>query len=262
MGELEVAWREAGEGRAILFLHGFPLDGSLWKDSLGALPDGWRGIAPDLRGFGDSEPGENGLYSMDRFAADALALLDHLGVDRFAVCGLSMGGYVAFRLWSLARERIDGVALVDTRPGTDDEEARVGRRTLAARARGEGTAFLADELVQKLLGPATFRERPDAVQRLREMILRQPAESVARAALGMARRRDSTALLVTIQVPTLVLVGSDDIVTPVEEAERMADAIPDAALAVVPAAGHLPPLERPEEFHEALHHWLRSLRAP
>lgn len=258
--DIEIHWREVGQGSdVILFLHGFPFDASVWDATLRALPAGWRGIAPDLRGFGDSEPGDQPMYTMDGFARDALALLDQLDVGRAVICGLSMGGYVTFQLWRLAPERVRGLVLVDTRSGADSPDAADARRNLAARVRAEGTRFLVDDMVHRLLAPETERGHFEIVETLRGIMQRQPAEAVARASLGMASRPDSTFVMTGTRVPTLIVVGSQDSVTPVAESERLRNAIHNSHMVVIPGAGHLPPLETPEAFAHALELFLGEI---
>src|SRR5690606_5224818 len=214
-------------------------------------------LAPDLRGFGRSQPGpaEEPL-TMERFADDLALWLEHLGIERATLCGLSMGGYVAFAFWRRHRERVAALVLCSTRAGADSPEARQGRHALGERVRKEGAAAVADAMIPRLLAPGAPQTRPGIEERLRRMIEAQPPESIARAAEGMALREDSTALLPTIDVPVLVVAGIEDAVAPLAEAERMRDAIPGARLVEISGAGHLPNLEQPGAFDTALTHFL------
>lgn len=260
VGGIRMHWREAGHGpRAVVFVHGFPFDGSLWDDQLERLPRRWRLAAPDLRGFGRSEAGpDHGPLTMERFADDLALWLDHLGIERATLCGLSMGGYVAFAFWRRYRERVAALVLCSTRAGADSPEARQGRHALAERVRRDGARVVAETMIPKLLAPGTLKTQPAVEERLRRMIEAQPAESIARATEGMALREDSTALLPTIDVPVLVVAGTEDAVAPLAEAERMRDAIPDARLVEITSAGHLPNLEQPAAFDTALTHFLEA----
>lgn len=257
---------QAGAGESLVLLHAFPLSADQWAPQLDAPPPGWRLLAPDLRGFrGPGALDRSGpppaSLTIDDYAADIVALLDRLGIDRAVVGGLSMGGYVAFGLLRLAPERVRGLVLADTRPQADSEEARGRRRQMLERLERAGVSAVADDLAPSLLGRTTMRERPGVVARVRALIEANPVETVAAAIHALMTRPDSTALLSRIPVPTLVVVGEEDTLTPPDVAEAMCRAIPTAALTVIPRAGHLANLEQPEAFSAALAGFLeRELR--
>jgi pimeloyl-ACP methyl ester carboxylesterase len=258
---IRMHWRETGRGDAVLFVHAFPLHGGMWDDQIDRLPQRWRWLAPDLRGFGGSEAGEgDGPLAMDLLADDLAAFLDAVGIDRAVLCGLSMGGYVALAFWRWHSDRVRALVLSDTRAGPDTEQGRAWRRELAERVRREGAVAVADAMLPKLLAERTRRERPEIVDRVRSMIESTPPGTLVRALQGLADRPDSTDLLPTIDVPTLVLVGEEDATTPVSEAEFLQRTIPDARLVVLPGAGHLPNLEAPEAFNRALVHFLEAIQ--
>ena len=247
-----------GEGPAILFVHGYPHDRSIWAHPVAAL-EGFRRIAPDLRGMGESDAPDLG-YSIETYAGDLAALLDTLGVDETVLCGLSMGGYVALEFVRRWRRRVRGLVLMDTRAEADTAEARRGRDTAAAGARESGAAALADGLLPGMLSPATLTGAPDVVERVRSMMAATPVAGIVGALGAMRDRVDSTDLLPTLAgVPTLVVVGEDDALTPPAQARTIADAVPGAALAVIPGAGHLPPVEQPAATTRALEAFLRAL---
>lgn len=252
-------WREAGHGpQAVLLLHAFPFDGRLWDEQLARLPRRWRIVAPDLRGFGASELGDVDVLTMDLLADDLAGLLDRLELERAAVCGLSMGGYVALALWRRHRERVRALALCDTRATPDTEEARRARYALIERIAQEGAAAAADTLLPRLLAERTRRERPEVAERLRTLILEQPPDALIAALRGLAERPDATPLLPGITVPTLVLRGAEDALVAATEAEALAAAIPDARLVTIPGTGHLPNVEDPAAFDRALVHFLEA----
>ncbi len=255
----EIEWRERGIGDAVLFVHGFPLNSAMWGPQLAALPAGWRGIAPDLRGFGASEPGDAGVYRMDLLADDLAALLDRLGIERTVLCGLSMGGYIAFEFWRRHEDRVRALVLSDTRAGADSTEARDARRALAQQALALGTGAVVTPMLPRLLSPATMRKKPGVVAMVRAMMEETAAETMARALLGMAERADAEPLLRTIDVPVLVLWGEHDVITNRGQGEWLARGIRGARLELIPGAGHLPNLEEPEEFNSALNHFLVGL---
>ncbi len=252
-------WREAGAGDPVLFVHGFPFHSAMWGPQLSAMPPGWRGIAPDLRGFGASEGPPESVTSMDAFADDLARLLDHLRIEQAVVCGLSMGGYVALALWRRHRDRIRAFVLCDTRAGGDSPEAAEARRRLAERVLAEGPAAVADGMLPRLLSPNTARRSPGTVEFVRAMMMETRALTMSRALLGMAERPDSEAMLPEIDVRTLVIVGDEDVITSRGQADMLARGIRPATLAVIEGAGHLPNLEQPAEFNQLLSEFLVGL---
>ncbi len=268
---------EAPRG-CIVFLHGFPFDASVWKHQLDRLPPGWRALAPDLRGFGSTPigdlPGEvssgrkagggiaradEPVLTMDRLAEDVAALVHEQAAGPAVVCGLSMGGYVAFSLWRRHPELVRALVLADTRAETDSDEARENRRRTAQLTRDDGAAAAAASMLTSLLAPGTLSNAADAVGHTEAMILNTTPATLIAALAGMASRHDSTRDLAGITVPTLVLVGEHDSITPPDVARSMAEAIPGAELAILPDAGHLACLENPRAFNAALSTFLDRL---
>jgi pimeloyl-ACP methyl ester carboxylesterase len=226
----------------LVLIHAFPLDARMWEGQrLGP-----RTVAPDLPGFGMA-PAGGSTMTMAAAAARCLEAADAAGLDRFVVCGLSMGGYVAFELWRTAPERIAGMVLANTRSGADTAEAADGRRALAARLRAEGNVLAA---APPPLLAETAAE--DLQERVRGWITDQSAEAIAAAAEGMAARVDSTPDLPGIDVPTLVISGAGDRQIPPEVTAPMAEAIPGARLEILPRAGHLTNVEAPARFTDLL----------
>lgn len=255
---LRLAYHEAGKGPAVLLLHAFPLSKSMWETQIAALAGSYRCLAPDLSGFGDSEP-TDGIYSMEDMAADAAALLDHCGVEQAVVCGLSMGGYAALAFCESHAPRVRALVLADTRAGADDEAGRARRHAQAAEVLEGGSAVLIPGLVPKLLGATSLSGRPDVRERLETYIADAPPEGVAAALRGMAARRDRTPVLARITAPTLVLVGEEDVITPLEESRRLHQEIAGSELTVLTGAGHLSNLERPDAWNAALAGFLERL---
>jgi YbgC/YbaW family acyl-CoA thioester hydrolase len=247
-----------GEGPAVLFIHGYPLDRSIWAQPMAAL-EGFRRIAPDLRGMGDSDAPDLG-YSVETYAGDLAALLDALGVDEVVLCGLSMGGYVAFEFVRRWRRRVRGLVLMDTRAEADTAEGKRARDVAAATARDGGAAAIAESMLPDMLSPATRAGDPEIVERVRAMMAAAPVAGLVGALGALRDRPDSTDLLPTLEgLPTLVVVGEDDEVIPPQRAKAMAEAIPGARYAVIPGAGHLPPVERPTATTQVLLDFLRSI---
>jgi len=247
----------SGEGPAVLFVHGFPLDRTMWRPVASALT-GWQRILPDLRGMGLSEGPEDG-YAMAEYADDLAALLDVLRIPDAVVCGLSMGGYVAFELLRRHPGRVRGLVLANTRAAPDDAEGRKKRDAMIARIRRDGPGFLADEMLPRLIGPDTARTMPDVVRQVRAMVTGQPTAGLVGALAAMRDRPDARPMLAGITVPTLVVHGSDDQLIPLAEARAMAEAIPDAHFAGIPAAGHLAPVEQAVNTGRVIREFLESL---
>lgn len=236
----------------VLLIHAFPMDASMWDRQAGDLrADRWRVAAPSLPGFGGAA--DAGQVMTMRAAADAcVRALDDAGIERAIVCGLSMGGYVAFELWRSARERIAGLVLANTRAGADTREAAATRRSVAAKLRAEGAGFLVDDPPPLL----SRRASEELWQQVKNTIAAQPAQAIAAAAEGMADRPDSTDDLVTIDVPTLVLTSEGDTLITPDVSLYMADRISGAASVTLEGAGHLSNLEAPEAFSGALRGFL------
>ncbi len=241
-----------GNGPAILFIHGYPLDHTIWSPQLEAL-GGWRRIAPDLRGMGQSDAPDLG-YSMATYASDLAALLDTLGVERVVLCGISMGGYVAFEFLRRWRERVSGLVLIATRAGPDTTEGKRARDAAAAQAREGGAGLIADAMLPKMLAPGA----PEGlVARVRALMAATPVPGIVGALGAMRDRPDSMSLLPALAgLPALVIAGGSDQLMPVSEMSAMAAAIPGARLVVAPGAGHLPTLETPSIVTDALQTFL------
>jgi pimeloyl-ACP methyl ester carboxylesterase len=230
----------------LLLLHAWPIDARMWDPQRAAIPAAVNVAAPNLPGFGGSQPAGD-VMTMTACAERALAAMDEAGIGRAVVCGLSVGGYVAFELWRRARDRVGGFVLANTRAVGDSDEAAAGRRALAERLRSEGNV-LADDPPPLLRDGAP--EELDA--RVRGWIGEQPAEAIAAALLGMAVRPDSTPDLATIDVPTLVITSSGDRLISAEISAEMARGIPGARIETIDGAGHLSNVEAPEAFDALL----------
>jgi 3-oxoadipate enol-lactonase len=256
VNSIHLHYDQAGNGIPLLLIHGYPLDHTLWQPQVDGLADIARVIAPDLRGFGQSDAPE-GVSTMETYADDLRALLDALKVERAVVCGLSMGGYVALAFWRKYADRARRLILVDTRAGADAPAARQARLDMVEQVKQHGSAPAADAMLPRLLAPSTYQSRPDLVESVHAMMLRQSPAGIIGAQLGMAERPDSTATLPTITVPTLVVFGAEDVITPAEtEGRSLADAIPGAKLVIIPNAGHLSNFEQPEAFNAAVREFL------
>jgi pimeloyl-ACP methyl ester carboxylesterase len=259
VGARTMRYLEAGSGWPVILLHAFPFSSDMWRPELERVPEGWHFIAPDLRGFGPEAPVRTtATPTLDDMAADVGAFLDELEIDRAVIGGLSMGGYITFALFRHAPQRFTGVILADTRPQPDTPAGRDGRRTMIELAHSRGATAIADAMVPNLLGQTTKARRPALVSLVREMIEQQRVEGIVSALEAMIARPDSTPDLDRIAVPALVIVGSEDEVTPVTDAELMQNHIARSRLVVLPEAGHLSSLEAPDGFTLAVADFLAS----
>jgi pimeloyl-ACP methyl ester carboxylesterase len=255
-----LAYSDDGPGPVVVLLHGFPLDRSMWEYQRTGIGSTYRVIAPDLRGHGETAAPE-GVYHIDDMAEDVVETLVALGIhEPIVLGGLSMGGYVALALAHRHPHRLRGLMLIDTRASADTPQAALGREELAQRVLAADSAEPAVEaMLPRLFGETTRLNRPEVIAQMRERMLRTPARAVAGALRGMAARLDRTAELGRIAVPTLVMVGAEDVLTPPSEAKAMADAIPNARYVEIPGAGHLAPLENPSVANGAMFAFLESL---
>lgn len=248
-------YEEHGQGLAIVFVHAFPLNSQMWNPQISALAPDFRLIIPDLRGFGTSEV-PAGPYTMEIFADDLAALLDQLEISQAVICGLSMGGYIAFAFLRRHAERVRALVLADTRATADIEPARVTREANAQLAETHGARAIADQMLVSLLTTDASQELRAHV---RSIIEHNNPNGIAGALRGMALRSDSTELFSQIKVPTLLLVGDQDSLTPPSEMQSMREAIAHSDMIVIPGAGHISNLENPTAFNVALRDFLRRL---
>jgi 3-oxoadipate enol-lactonase len=263
MPELTAAGRKihyldtGGDGSPVLLLHAFPLSSAMWEPQIESLSDRFRFIAPDLSGFGSSDSPDEG-YSMGAWADEVDGLLDQLGLDQVVLVGLSMGGYLAFECLRRFPERISALVLADTRAESDPPEGLEKRTKQQAMVREGKRDELIDALVGALLGEATLAKKPDVVERVRTL-MDNPPEGFIGALEAMKGRPDSTDQLASVKVPTLIVVGEKDAVTPPDASRKLHEHIAGSRLVVIPEAGHLSNLEAPEAFNGALGEFLGSL---
>jgi 3-oxoadipate enol-lactonase len=254
---IELSYTEAGSGDpVVLLIHAFPLTGAMWAPQVGALDSNARFVVPDLKGFGASEaPEDASVYTMDAYADELAALLDHLDLAGVVVAGLSMGGYVGFALWRRHRERVRALVLADTRAEADTPEVIERRTGQQQQVRDDGPSALTEGLLGALLAQSTRDKKPDVVERVTKL-MDGPAAGYIGALEAMKRRPDSTDDLAAIDVPTLVVVGEEDALTPPEAARKIHEHVGGSRLVVVPQAGHLSNLEAPDAFNGALAEFL------
>ncbi|MFN7917172.1 MAG: alpha/beta fold hydrolase [Vicinamibacterales bacterium] len=245
----------------LVLLHAFPVGARMWEPQHAIAASGWRVVMPQFRGFDCPTPDGADAQTLDDYAGDVSDLLDTLSVSRAVIGGLSMGGYVAFALYRRRPELFSGLILADTRAEADTPDARTNRQRLIALAGSGGAAAIADEMVPKLLGATTRATQPAVEARLRALIGANRPAAIQAALTGMMTRDEATSLLPAIDVPSLVIVGEEDALTPPALSRTMASALPNATLAVIPGAGHLSNLEQPQAFNAEVEGFLESMQA-
>ena len=250
---------DAGSGSAVVLLHGYPFDHSMWAEQVDFLSGhGYRVVAPDLPGFGETVEADGTITTMEDMARHVAALLDKLEILNATICGLSMGGYVAFEFVHLFPQRVCALVLAGTRAPADQEQEKQARGQQAEQMLAHGMAEIADASLPKLLAPQTLAEKPAVVAQLREMILRADPRGAAAAQRGMAARRDYSADLPGINVPVLIIVGRQDPIRPVADAEFMHRDLSNSRLEIIEDAAHLTNMDQPGTFNQVLISFLQT----
>ena len=256
-----LAYDESGAGASVVLLHAFPVHAAMWDAQRAGLADEWRVVTPDLPGFGRSAR-LDGAPSLDAVADAVLATLDSLEIDEFVLGGLSLGGYVAMALLRRAPERVSGLILVDTKASADPEAARDNRERIASTVVSERSMrVVLTDVLPGLVGKRTKRRRGEVLRSVTDMVRGASPESIAWIQRAMAARPDSFDVLRATSVPALVIVGEDDEIAPLSEAEAMVEALPNASLVTVPASGHLSAVEDPLAVTHAIRAFLETLDA-
>lgn len=252
-----MSYRELGEGPGdpLVLLHAFPLNGRMFEPQMEAFSEGRRVISPDYPGFGRS-PRTPAQPDVRYYAEAVRNLLDYLELERVALGGVSMGGYVAFGCLKLFPQRVSGLVLANTRPEPDSYEMKENRKNMARRVADEGVEVLVELQMQRLLAPDTLENNREVVEKVRAMMLESSPNGVVAALGAMRERPDSTPLLAEIAVPTLVIGGEEDAISSPEVMASMAEKIPASRHVTLPRAGHLSNLENPEGFNAALEEFL------
>lgn len=258
---IRMAYRDEGQGPPLLFVHGFALSHAMWREQIAEFSSSHRCIAPDLRGFGASAVTE-GTVLMEQHADDLAALLDEIGVtEPVVLCGLSMGGYVAWQFVRRHRRRLKGLILCDTRAIADTADGVVNRRRMAELVLRNGSEAAATAMIPALFASGSYEQRTALVEDVRQTILNTNPHGIAAAALGMAVRPDVSSELPAMDRPALLIVGAEDRISTVTEMQAIAAALPNARLEVIPDAGHMAPLENPAPVNAAIRAFLKALES-
>jgi 3-oxoadipate enol-lactonase len=254
----EISYDVLGDGPPIILLHPFPVNHEFWLPAAQALLTRYRLILPDLRGHGDSGLGE-GPATMQKHAADINRIMNDAKIDRAGFAAVSIGGYATFEFLRSHRDRVSALVLCNTKAPADTSEARNARLKSAAEVMERGTEQFFESMLPKWLGESTRTARPDLVQSVLAMMRKMSAENVAMVQSGMAERPDSVATLKTINVPTLIVTGEEDVITGTAEAELMRQHVARSQLKIIPKAGHYSPWECPTEVGELLREFFDSV---
>ncbi|MGB2959257.1 MAG: alpha/beta fold hydrolase [Bacteroidota bacterium] len=242
----------------VTFLHGFPFSHEMWTGQLEVVGERHRAIAYDIRGHGQSDV-LDGQYTIEGHVDDLIALLDHLGVDRTVIVGLSMGGYITLRALQRNSERFAAAVLCDTRSEADSDEGKLKRFEAIRAVKEHGSGHFAESFVRAVFAPETFERSPETVGSIQKTIARTPPLSIAGTLLALASRMDTSQSLGEISVPTLVMVGEHDVVTPPSDSRMIHERIKSSQLVVIPQAAHMSNLENPRYFNDHLLSFLNDL---
>lgn len=244
--------------KSVIFLHGFPFNKNMWREQLESLDEGVTGIAIDIRGHGNSTKG-HGFFSMDVFAKDLAVFIEKLGIDQAILCGISMGGYVALRAYQLFPEKISGLILVDTHSLADDDAAKQKRFDAIQAVLRHGRRPYAIGFIANVFSSKAIEERPEAVELIKSSIRRNSVSSICATLLALAARTDTSSVLPSITVPSLLIRGEEDKITPAEPMRKMVNEIKDAEYVEMRQCGHLPNLEDPQVFNQHMNKFIRQL---
>lgn len=253
-----MSYVESGSGFPLVLVHGFPLSARMWDEQVAALSQSHRVIAPDLRGFGKSPSSDP--FTTESLADDVHALLERVGALPCALAGLSMGGYVALAYVKKYPTDLRGLVLIDTRAEADSQEGKQNRQKMIELVRHSGSTAVAEQMLPKLLCERTLREAPQVVRDLRQIMQSTPALTIEHALAALRDRPDHTTHLPSIGIPTLILVGGQDVLTPPECSKKMHDLIPRSRLHEIPDAGHMTPMEQPGIVIEQMKSFLAGLK--
>ncbi len=254
----ELYYEEAGSGMPLVMIHGFPLTGAIWREQLSGLAGKIRVIAPDLRGFGKSKLG-TGDFSMDQYGDDIVLLMDRLRLEKTAVCGMSMGGYVLLNLLDRYPERVSCACFMVTRGGAEDAEGQARRTALAGEVQQSGVTVVADAFSRILFAPGSVAKNPAMVAHMHGLMMAASPAGLANGLLAMRDRKDYSERLGDFKVRALVIGAENDLAIPREESFKLAAGLNDATLCMIPDAGHMVMLEQPAVVNRVLAEFLETV---
>lgn len=262
VNNITVSYNDEGLDNApvIIFIHGFPLNKSMWESQEKALKDNYRVITYDIRGHGNSEVGILD-FSIDLFVKDLLRFMDALKIEKTIICGLSMGGYIALNAIEYHPERFSALILSDTNCTADTYEGREKRLNAIESIKENGVDRLANDLIPNLFAPESFKRDLKEIPAVREMIVKTSTQSLYNCLHALAERKETCGKLSEIKVPVLIIVGADDIITPLDAARSMQSKIKGSRLSIIEHAGHLSNLENPYEFNYQLIKFIATIKS-
>jgi len=248
-----VSYTDNGPEKApvIIFIHGFPLNKTMWDKQVDALQANYRVISYDIRGHGESDSG-NDDFSIDLFVSDLLSLMDALKIDKASLCGLSMGGYIALNAVEINPGRFDALVLSDTNCIADPPELRQKRRDTIENIKAFGVEKYVNDSIVNLFAPESFTSNNEAVSNVKNMIINTCEQSLRKTLIALSLRKSTCNKLSEIKIPVLFIVGEEDKITPPKASELMHEKIKESTLHIIAGAGHLSNLENPDEFNEQL----------
>ncbi|NCT13902.1 MAG: alpha/beta fold hydrolase [Flavobacteriales bacterium] len=260
VNDINVSYNDEGPKKApvIIFIHGFPLNKSMWDKQSEKLKDSYRVIAYDIRGHGDTDLGAID-FSIDLFAQDLIDFMDALKIEKTMLCGLSMGGYIALNAIDKHPNRFSALILSDTNCTADSSEAKENRMKTIEGIKENGVKKLADGLIPKLFAPESFKTYSEGIAVVKELIVKTPKQSLYNSLHAMANRKETCSKLPEIKIPVLIIVGKEDKITPPEAANAMHEKIKDSSLQIIPNAGHLSNLENQEDFNNQLKKFIDTI---
>jgi len=259
VNNITISYNEAGEGSIpILFLHGYPFDKSMWKGQLDSLKTSNRVIAIDIRGFGKTID-EKSILSIDLFGEDLIALMDKLVIEKAIICGLSMGGFIALNLMKKNPNRFEALILCDTQCIADTVEIKDNRYTTIEQIKIDGTDKFNEKFINSVFHPESLTNKIELVETLRSVVCANSKEIITAGLIALAERSETCSILDTIRIPTLIICGRQDEVTPLEQSQFMHEHIKGSILKIIEHAGHVSNLEKPDEFNKYLLDFLNSL---
>ncbi len=258
LNDIAINYTECGspKGLPVLFIHGFPLSHEMWKPQLPVLPDTIHAVTYDVRGHGSSDVGD-GQYTIELFVDDLISLLDYLAIEKAVLCGLSMGGYIALRTFERNPKRISGLILCDTKSEPDTNEAKIKRTTSMKTVKTGGVRAFSEDFVKSGFWEKTFEKNPAAIEYVKQIIWKTSPLGICGTLLALASRTDTTQVLSSIKVPTCIIVGEHDTLTPPSVAQAMHKIIGGSELHILPNAGHMSNLENTNEFNNKLVDFLK-----
>jgi 3-oxoadipate enol-lactonase len=259
VNELTISYNDYGPENApvIIFIHGFPLNKSMWDTQLDELKKYYRVIAYDIRGHGNSETG-HGEFSIDIFVHELISLMNILQLDKVSLCGLSMGGYIALRAVEEFPDRFEALILSDTQCIADSTEAKAKRMMTIEKIKQHGVEKYADESIKNLFAAESFSTKKEEIAAVREMIVNTSGKSIFNTLHALAERKETCSRLQDINIPVLIMVGKEDKITPPDAARLMHEKIQHAAICIIEHAGHLSNMENPEEFNYQMKIFLKN----